>query len=199
MLHRLIGLYCVIFCGCFTFGMSVTKVLLMSSGIFRVVKALIQLSMTAEPVSIQYFWKKTGWIPSDPGPGAFSGLKDWIAFLISEINGGFVRLSLSCCGKMLRRLGLIVAALGQEVNSIVYVLLKCPKIISWISCGSKVQFPTESLRPSILFFLLGWIVELWKNLVSASPSFSHWTLDFSFWKSCPFCKMGLYSWIRFSF
>lgn len=65
-LHRLIGRYSVTFWGFFVFGMRQMWVSFSFGGMSLVFRILSTQSITSYPTMLQYFWKKSGGIPSRP-------------------------------------------------------------------------------------------------------------------------------------
>lgn len=175
-MQRPIGRYWVIDSRCWTLGIRVMWVELISGGMMELVKAFWHVWIAVYLVWDQTFWKKMGRRPS--GPYAFSGCKEWTVLKISAVDNDNCSDWISDDVRELEYVGMYSCWL--VLSCVVYGCWKWLNFVWWMVSLSKVQLPTVSWKLNIRLHLRLCIVEKWNNFVFASPSFNHWIRDFNF-------------------
>ena len=176
-LHNAIGLYLSGIFGSSPFRISDRKVAFRDGRIQCIDLDSSTNSQTSVLISSQNSWKKLAVKPS--GPGALPSLSWAMAFSTSCLEMGwssfllwsFVIIFGMCC--VIEHMAFSLLPGGS-----LRISWKCSlNSFSISSCASNLS-PCRLLMKAILFYILLWMFDLWKNLVFFSPSLSHWILDF---------------------
>lgn len=178
-LHNAIGLNLSGVLECASLGMRVMKLAFMDGSIHLLDLDSSMTCQTSNLIKSQKLWKKLEVNPSRPC--AFPSFNYCIAFSTS-CKVIALRTNWLCSLVMIFGIDLIILSMAS-VRSVWVSWWTCLKYAR-IFCSMVVW--TSTLSPSLfciwvmVLIILLCIIELWKNFVFFSPSFSHLTRDFCF-------------------